>query len=153
MPASAGIERLIFVPRRFGSSIHGFLAAYVVVGMKTKFPGITDIYATCQRWTNEERMDYVSSLRLPFRSVTLRLAGADILNLGASHSTNRPSGWQRYFARNAWNAVDLMPELQKVMLVGLPTDALRRRYRDAMLSESLHTNTKLEDKTDRKEEK
>ena len=98
-------------------------------------------------------MDYVSSLRLPFRSVTLRLAGADILNLDASHSTNHPNGWQRYFARNAWNAVDLMPELQKVMLVGLPTDALRRRYRDAMLSESLHTNTKLEGKTDRKEEK
>ena len=73
-------------------------------------------------------MDYVSSLRLPFRSVTLRLAGANILNLGASHSTNRSNGWQRYFASNTWNAVDLMPELQKLKLIGLPTDALRRRY-------------------------
>jgi hypothetical protein len=47
----------------------------------------------------------------------------------------------------------MMPELQKVTLVGLPTDALRRKYRDAMLSESLRANTKLEDETDRKEEK
>lgn len=98
-------------------------------------------------------MDYISSLRLPFRSVTLRFAGADILDLGASHSTNRSDGWQRYFARNTWNAVDMMPELQEVTLVGLPTDALRRKYRDAMLSESLRANTKPEDKTDRKEEK
>jgi len=98
-------------------------------------------------------MNYVSSLRLPFRSVTLRLAGADILDLGASHSTNRSDGWQRYFARNTWNAVDMMPELWKVTLVGLPADALRRKYRDAMLSESLRANTKPEDKTDRKEEK
>ena len=141
------------MPRSFDSSIHGFLAAYGVVDMKTKFPGITDIYTMCQGWTSEESVDYVSSLRLPFRSVTLRLAGADILNLGASHSTNRFNGWQRYFASNSWNAVDLMPELQKVTLVGLPTDALRQRYRDAMLSESLRANTKLEDKTDRKKEK
>jgi len=116
------------VPRRFDSSIHGFLAPYGVIDMKTKFPGIADIYATCQGWNGGERMDYISSLRLPFRSVTLRLAGADILDLGASHSTNRSDGWQRYFARNTWNAVDMMPELQKVMLVGLPTDALRRKY-------------------------
>lgn len=98
-------------------------------------------------------MDYISSLRLPFRSVTLRLAGADILNLGASHSTNRSDGWQRYFARNTWNAVDMMPELQKVTLIRLPTDALRRKYRDATLSESLRANTKPKDKTNRKEEK
>lgn len=121
------------MPRRFDSSIHGFLAPYGVVDMKTKFPGRTDIYATCQGWSSGERMDYISSLRLPFRSVTLRLAGADILNLGASHSTNRSHGWQRYFARNTCNAVDMMPELQKVSLVGLPTDALRRKYRDVML--------------------
>lgn len=141
------------MPRRFDSSIHGFLPPYGVIDMKTKFPWITDIYATCQGWNSGERMDYISSLRLPFRSVTLRLAGADILDLGASHSTNRSDGWQRYFARNTWNAVDMMPELQKVTLVGLPTDALRRKYRDAMLSESLRANTKPEDKTDRKEEK
>ena len=98
-------------------------------------------------------MDYISSLRLPFRSVTLRLAGADILDLGTSHSTNRSDRWQWYFAGNTWNVVDMTPELQKVTLVGLPTDALRRKYRDAMLSESLRANTKLEDKTDRKEEK
>ena len=29
-------------------------------------------------------MDYISSLRLPFCSVTLHLAGADILDLGTS---------------------------------------------------------------------
>ena len=38
-------------------------------------------------------------------------------------------------------------------LVGLPTDPLRRKYRDAMLSESLRADTKPEDKTDRKEER
>jgi hypothetical protein len=98
-------------------------------------------------------MDYISSLRLPFRSVTLRLAGPDILDLGASRSTNRSDRWQRYFARNTWNAVDMMPELQKVTLVGLPTSALRRKYRDVILSESLRANTKPKDKTNRKEEK
>ena len=47
----------------------------------------------------------------------------------------------------------MTPELQKITLVGLPTDALRRKYRDAMLTESLRANTKPEDKTDSKEEK
>ncbi|OCL01307.1 hypothetical protein AOQ84DRAFT_16758 [Glonium stellatum] len=153
MVAPVDIEQLVCVPRRYVSSFYGFMAACGIEGIKTTVQGITDTYTACKEWTSQDGMDHVSNLKLPFRSVTLRLAGADILDSVSSPLTGRYDVWPRHFAQNTSVALDMMPELQELRLVGLPTDTLRQRYRDAMLARFYLLPRKREHKATREDKK